>query len=215
MKKDNIKDALALYLVTDQRWLNGRKLEEDVEKALQGGVTFVQLREKNTTKDAFIDQAKRLKTLCHHYQVPLIINDNIEVMLAVDADGVHVGQKDMKAQDVRKLIGPKKILGVSARTLEQAQNAQDAGADYLGVGAVFKTNTKTDAKDLNMDTLKDICTSINIPVVAIGGIEKDNVDQLKGTHISGIAVVSAIMAQENISDAAKQLKKKVKDIINA
>lgn len=161
----------------------------------------------------FVQEAKELKELCNQNQIPLIINDNVEVMLEVDADGIHVGQSDMQAQDVRKLIGSDKVLGVSVQTVEQAITAQNAGADYLGVGAVFPTGTKDDAIEVDLATLQDICQHVDIPIVAIGGINQENLLQLKGSGIDGIAVVSAIMAAEDIIEATKQLKERTKELL--
>ncbi|MFR6100398.1 thiamine phosphate synthase [Longibaculum muris] len=213
MKKDKIKKAMQLYLVTDRHWLKAHSLYEDVEAAINGGVTCVQLREKHLNRQLFVQEAKELKELCNQNQIPLIINDNVEVMLEVDADGIHVGQSDMQAQDVRKLIGSDKVLGVSVQTVEQAITAQKAGADYLGVGAVFPTGTKDDAIEVDLATLQDICQHVDIPIVAIGGINQENLLQLKGSGIDGIAVVSAIMAAEDIIEATKQLKEKTKELL--
>ena len=213
MKKDKIKKAMQLYLVTDRHWLKAHSLYEDVEAAINGGVTCVQLREKHLNRQLFVQEAKELKELCNRNQIPLIINDDVEVMLEVDADGIHVGQSDMQAQDVRKLIGLDKVLGVSVQTVEQAITAQNAGADYLGVGAVFPTGTKDDAIEVDLITLQDICQHVDIPIVAIGGINQENLLQLKGSGIDGIAVVSAIMAAEDIIEATKQLKEKTKELL--
>lgn len=213
MKKDKIKKAMQLYLVTDRHWLKAHSLYEDVEAAINGGVTCVQLREKHLNHQLFVQEAKELKELCNQNQIPLIINDNVEVMLEVDADGIHVGQSDMQAQDVRKLIGSDKVLGVSVQTVEQAITAQKAGADYLGVGAVFPTGTKDDAIEVDLATLQDICQHVDIPIVAIGGINQENLLQLKGSGIDGIAVVSAIMAAEDIIEVTKQLKEKTKELL--
>ncbi|WP_270526201.1 thiamine phosphate synthase [Longibaculum muris] len=213
MKKDKIKKAMQLYLVTDRHWLKAHSLYEDVKAAINGGVTCVQLREKHLNHQLFVQEAKELKELCNQNQIPLIINDDVEVMLEVDADGIHVGQNDMQAQDVRKLIGSDKVLGVSVQTVEQAITAQNAGADYLGVGAVFPTGTKDDAIEVDLATLQDICQHVDIPIVAIGGINQENLLQLKGSGIDGIAVVSAIMAAEDIIEATKQLKEKTKELL--
>ena len=164
------KEDMVLYAITDRHWLNGESLYQQVEKALQGGVTFLQLREKNLDKELFMKEAREIKELCRKYKVPFIINDNVEIAKAIDADGVHVGQSDMEAGDVRKRLGADKIIGVSAKTVEQALLAEKHGADYLGVGAVFSTSTKTDATGVSHETLRDICQAIKIPVVAIGGI---------------------------------------------
>ena len=192
------KEDMRLYAVTDRSWLKERTLYEQVEDALKGGVTFVQLREKTLREDEFLEEAKRIKVLCKEYRVPFIINDNVEIAMACDADGVHVGQDDMNVIEVRKLIGEDKIIGLSAQTVEQAKLAQEQGADYLGVGAVFSTSTKKDAKNITFSELKDICNSVDIPVVAIGGITKDNAIELKGTGIDVISVISAIFAQKDI-----------------
>lgn len=208
MKKQlNIdKAAMCLYAVTDRSWLNGRTLEEQVEEALKGGITCLQLREKDLDEVSFIEEAKKIKRLAEAYGVPFIINDNVKVAIAVDADGVHVGQKDMAAQDVRKQIGEDKILGVSAQTVEQAIKAQEAGADYIGVGAMFTTSTKKDANATSRETLRAIRENVQVPIVAIGGINKDNIMELAGWGADGIAVVSAIFAQEHIEEATRELK---------
>lgn len=211
MKKD-VKKAMPLYLVTDRRWLK-ESLIQTVEKAIQGGVTCVQLREKNFNHEQLIEEGKQLLALCHQYHIPLIMNDYVDMMLEIQADGVHVGQGDMDAKKVREMIGPNKILGVSVRTVEQALKAQQDGADYLGVGSIFVTHTKDDAKKVEIQTLKDICQAVDIPVIAIGGIGQNNLLQLKGTGIDGVAVVSAIMAQDDVFKAAQNLKGKVKEDI--
>jgi len=200
---------MLLYAVTDRMWLNGRKLVDDVEKALQGGATFVQLREKDATFDEFVEQAK----VCKKYGVPFVINDNIEVALAVDADGVHVGQSDLEAGSVREKLGPDKIIGVSTRSVEQALLAQERGADYLGVGAMFNTSTKLDASDVSFEGLKEICAMVEIPVVAIGGISLNNVEELSGAGIDGVAVVSALFAAKDIKKASEEMKEKLNRIV--
>ena len=207
------KKTLRLYAVTDRTWLDGRTLYDDVEKALKGGVTLLQLREKNMSTDDFINSAKEIKSLCEKYNVPLIINDNVDVAKAVNADGVYIGQNDMPTHEARKILGKNKIIGVTAKTVEQAQKAEKDGADYLGSGAIFGTTTKGDAKKMDMQTLKSITSSVNIPVVAIGGIDGDNVLQLKGTGIVGAAVVSGIFAQDDIETATKDLYNKIGEII--
>ena len=194
------KKDLLLYAVTDRHWLNGETLYSQVEKTLEGGTTFVQLREKELDEEKFLEEAKEIKELCRRYQVPFVINDNVHIALAMDADGVHVGQSDMEAGDVRAKLGPDKIIGVSAQTVEQALLAEKRGADYLGVGAVFHTDSKADAADVSHETLKAICDAVSIPVIAIGGISKENVSELAGTGICGIAVISAIFAQKDIKD---------------
>lgn len=207
------KDLL-LYAVTDRYWLGERTLHDVVKESLDGGVTFVQLREKHLDQAHFLEEAKDLKMLCKAYNVPFVINDNVDIALEMDADGVHVGQSDMEAGDVRAKLGPGKIIGVSAQTVEQAVLAEKRGADYLGVGAVFPTNSKDDATDVSYETLKAICQAVSIPVIAIGGITKDNVEELSGSGICGIAVISAIYGQKNIKDAAANLKMAVKKIID-
>ena len=209
------KEDMVLYAITDRHWLNGESLYQQVEKALQGGVTFLQLREKKLDKELFMKEAREIKELCRKYKVPFIINDNVEIAKAIDADGVHVGQSDMEAGDVRKRLGADKIIGVSAKTVEQALLAEKHGADYLGVGAVFSTSTKTDATGVSHETLRDICQAIKIPVVAIGGITKDNVNELSGYGADGIAVISAIFAQEHITEAAKDLKQRSMQMVSS
>lgn len=208
------KDLL-LYGVTDRSWLKGKTLYSQVEEALKGGVTFLQLREKELDQEQFLREAAEIQKLCRQYAVPLIINDNVEIALQINADGVHVGQSDMEAGMVREKLGREKIIGVSARTVEQAVLAEQHGADYLGVGAVFPTGTKPDANSVSYETLREICSSVSIPVVAIGGITGENVDALRGSKIAGIAVVSAIFAQEDPRKAAAVLKKKVTEIVEA
>lgn len=204
MKLD--KKDLLLYTVTDRRWLCGATLYDQVEQALLGGTTFIQLREKALDDAHFLKEAIELKALCRRYKVPFVINDNVDIARRIDADGVHVGQSDMEAGDVRSLIGNDKILGVSAQTVEQAVLAESRGADYLGVGAVFRTGSKSDADDVSFDTLKAICAAVSIPVIAIGGIDKENVTQLSGSGICGVAVIRAIFAEKDIRTAAAQLK---------
>lgn len=208
------KKDLLLYAVTDRSWLNGRTFYEQVEEALKGGVTFVQLREKNLDDTAFLQEAKEIKELCARYNVPFVINDNVDIAAEIDADGVHVGQSDMEAGDVRKKLGPDKIIGVSAQTVEQALRAQAHGADYLGVGAVFPTGSKADAVEVSRDTVREICRAVDIPVIAIGGITRENVIELKGTGICGIAVISAIFGQQDIEEAARTLKSRTEEAIS-
>ena len=209
------KEDLLLYAVTDRHWLKDETLENQVEKALQGGATFLQLREKSLDDDIFLAEAKEIQKLCKKYQVPFVINDNVDIALAIDADGVHVGQSDMEALDVRKRLEPDKIIGVSAQNVQQALLAQKHGADYLGVGAVFPTGSKDDAEDVSFETLKAICQAVDIPVIAIGGITKENVSELKGSGICGIAVISAIFAQKDIKAATKELKKRTMDMVQS
>lgn len=204
---------LTLYAITDRHWLNGETLKSQVEKALKGGATMIQIREKDLDEKAFLSEAEELLALCRSYGVPFIVNDNVELAVKIGADGVHVGQSDMNARDVRALIGNDKILGVSTQTVEQALFAQECGADYLGVGAVFPTGSKDDAEVLDRKTLMDICKAVSIPVVAIGGITKDNVRELKGTGIAGISVISAIFAQKDIQNATAELLKRTEEIL--
>ena len=204
-----VKTDMLLYAVTDCMWLGSKSLKVQVEDAIKSGVTFVQLREKNLDFEDFLKQAKEMKSVTDRYRIPFVINDNVEVALACGADGVHVGQYDLEARNVRILIGEDKILGVSVQTLEQAVLAEESGADYLGVGAVFSTDTKPDADTVSLNTLKEICAGVSIPVVAIGGIHEENVLNLCGSGIDGIAVVSAIFAQMDIVKATTNLQRLV------
>lgn len=204
---------LLLYAVTDRAWLGGRTLAQVTEEAIQGGATFVQLREKELDKGHFLAEALEMRNLCRSHGVPFVVNDDVEIALQSDADGVHVGQSDMEAGDVRAIIGPDKILGVSVQTVEQALLAQRRGADYLGVGAVFPTGSKADAAEVSRETLRAICDAVTIPVVAIGGICAGNVHQLRGTGICGVAVISAIFAAPDIRRAAALLKEKTEEAI--
>lgn len=208
------RNKYLLYAVTDRHWLNGRSLEEDVELALKGGVTLVQLREKNLEFDALCTEAEKIHSLCKRYNVPLIINDNVEVTKAVNAEGVHLGQGDMSVAEAREILGNDKIIGATARTKEQAVKAEKDGADYVGSGAVFGTSTKSDAVKMSFETLKEICQSVKIPVTAIGGITKKNVLELKGTGISGVAVVSGIFAEKDIYNSTIELRSKTEEVVN-
>lgn len=200
------RKSLLLYAVTDRAWLNGRALIEQVEDALNGGATFVQLREKTLDRETFLQEAKEIGVLCRARGVPFVVNDEVEIALASGADGVHVGQDDMEAGNVRSRIGPEKILGVSAHSVEEALRAERAGADYLGVGAAFPTGTKKDAGAISKETIREICAAVSIPVIAIGGIGRSNILQLSGCGLSGAAVVSAIFAQENVEQASRELR---------
>ncbi len=200
------KKDMLLYAVTDRSWLRGHAMAQQVEAALQGGVTCVQLREKQLEDDAFLQEALQIKALCSAYGVPFLINDRVDIAIACGADGVHIGQKDMRVQDARAALGAEKIIGVSARTVAQAMAAQEAGADYLGVGAAFQTGTKLDANAIAHETMQAICQAVKIPVVAIGGITRDNILQLAGRGVDGVAVVSALFAQTEITAAAQQLR---------
>lgn len=208
------KKNLLLYAVTDRRWLGKKSLYDAVKESLDGGVTFVQLREKDLDEENFRTEAESIKKLCHCYHVPFVINDNVQLAIDTDADGVHVGQDDMGADDVRQKMGPDKILGVSAHNVEEAVLAEKMGADYLGVGAVFATGSKDDASVISLETVKEICKSVSIPVIAIGGIMEENVRQLKGSGIAGVAVISALFAQKDIQSAAEKLKEAVSETVN-
>lgn len=201
---------MALYAVTDRAWLNGRTLREQVESALSGGVTCLQLREKELERAAFLREAMELKPLCARFGVPLIINDDVELAIESGADGVHIGQDDADAAQTRRRIGPDKLLGVSAHTVEEALRAERDGADYLGVGAVFPTGTKKDAGALSRETLRAICDAVSIPVVAIGGVNLGNLASLSGSGVDGVAVVSAIFAAADTGEAARELRAAVR-----
>lgn len=213
--RDKLAESLLLYAVTDRHWLGDRTLYDVVRESLDGGVTFLQLREKDLDNEHFYEEAVKLQAMAKEYNVPFVVNDNVDIAVKMNADGVHVGQHDMEAGDVRALIGPDKILGVSAQTVEQALLAEKRGADYLGVGAVFPTGSKDDADDVSYDTLKAICEAVSIPVVAIGGITKENTPELAGSGICGIAVISAIYGQPNIFEATTALKKVTEEMVNA
>ena len=211
MKLD--KKDLLLYAITDRAWLNGETLLEQVEKSIKGGATFMQLREKNLDYETFLQEAIEIQELCRKYGIPFVVNDNVDIAVKMGAYGIHVGQSDMEAGDVRAMIGEDAILGVSAQTVEQALLAEKRGADYLGVGAVFPTGSKDDADDVSHEELKAICEAVSIPVVAIGGISRNNVMELKGTGIDGIAVISAIFAQPDIEKATAELRKVTEEAI--
>ena len=204
--RDELRASMLLYAVTDRAWLEGRALPDVVEEVLANGATFLQVREKGMDHDAFLAEASILKEQAARYHVPFVVNDSVEVALACGADGVHVGQSDIQGRDIRALIGPDRILGISANTVDTAVAAQKAGADYIGVGAVFGTTTKKDAKNLTVEQLRAICSAVDIPVVAIGGISADNILALRGSGVDGVAVVSAIFAQPDPGAAAKRLR---------
>lgn len=204
----------SLYLVTERSLLCGIELEQAVEEAILGGTTLVQLREKNISTMEFYKIAVDIKKVTDKYNVPLIIDDRLDIALAVDAAGIHVGQSDMPCEIARELVGKDKIVGVSAGSVEEALKAQKDGADYLGVGAVFPTGTKKDATDVSMETLKEIVQKVNIPVVAIGGVSQDNVDKLADTGIDGISVISAILGKKDVRKAAKELKAAVEKFVS-
>ncbi|MBQ2990812.1 MAG: thiamine phosphate synthase [Clostridia bacterium] len=207
------EDMMRLYAVTDRSWLRGQTLCEQVEQALIGGATLVQLREKKLDEETFLREAVDMAKLCHRYGVPLLINDNVEIARRSGADGVHVGQDDMEAASVRSILGSGMIVGVTAKTVEQAIRAQEAGADYLGSGAVFGSATKLNAKPMTKELLLSICHAVTIPVVAIGGINRNNMLDLAGTDISGVAVVSGIFAASDIEAECRHLRCIVKQII--
>lgn len=207
------KNSLFLYAVTDRSWLHEKSLLDEVELALKGGVTFLQLREKNLAYEDFLKEAQELKILTKKYKVPLIINDNIEIAIASNADGIHLGQSDLKISAAKKRLGNNKIIGASVQNLEQALLAQKHGADYLGVGAIFPTSTKSDADLVGINTLKEICHKVKIPVVAIGGINKNNLIKLKDCGIKGVALVSAIFAEKDPKKASIGLKGLLKEVI--
>ena len=213
MTNFDMKASMLLYAVTDRAWLGGRTLEEVTERVLQNGATFLQLREKELHGEALLNEARALKTLAGRYGVPFVVDDDVEIALASGADGVHVGQSDLKGRDVRALIGPDKILGISANTVEKAMAAQAAGADYIGVGAVFGTATKKDAQNITVEQLRAICSAVDIPVVAIGGISADNLPLLAGSGVDGVAVVSAIFAQPDPGAAAARLRALAQEVL--
>lgn len=200
------KRHMLLYAVTDRTWVGEQTLYQQVEAALRGGVTCVQLREKELDDATFLQEAKDICALCHRYGVPFIVNDNVDVALACGADGVHVGQEDMKAEEVRRRVGEAMILGVSVHTVEEARRAVLDGADYLGLGAVFPTTTKTDVSRMSNETLRAICGEADVPVVAIGGINRGNLLQLSGSGVDGVALVSAIFSAEDIEGACQELR---------
>lgn len=204
--RDEIRKAMLLYAVTDQSWLkDGQTLLSVCEDVLKNGATFLQIREKDLAADAFEAEANKLKNLCREYKVPYVVNDSVEIALSIDADGVHVGQSDIKGRNIRCLIGPDKILGISAGTVEEAIAAEKAGADYIGVGAVFGTSTKKNARNLTVEKLREISNAVSIPVVAIGGIHGKNLMELSGGGVDGVAVISAIFAADDPGIATAEL----------
>lgn len=197
---------MRLYLVTDRSWLHGRTLESQVEEAILGGVTLVQLREKHTTGEELLALAQRVKKVTDRYDVPLIINDYVDIALQIDAAGVHLGQSDDDIRMVREKLGMNKIIGASAHNVEEALAAYAAGADYLGSGAAFGSSTKGDAGKISLETLTKVATCVPIPVVAIGGIDENNAAALRGRNLAGIAVVSAVLAQPDVRKAAQMMR---------
>ena len=207
------ENMLLLYAVTDRAWVGKQTLLEQIEAALKGGATIVQLREKKLDEDSFIEEAVQVRDLCHKYNVPLIINDNVEVAIKSGADGVHVGIEDAPVTEIRKRVSADFIIGATCKTVEQAKSAEAAGADYMGVGAVFPSPTKTNAVRITNEQLREIIASVSIPAVAIGGISYDNVCEIKGSSVSGVAVVSAIFGAEDIEKATALLKERVKAVV--
>ena len=213
--RDEIRKGILLYAVTDQSWLKeGQTLISVCEDVLANGATFLQIREKDLDAACFEAEAANLKALCARYSVPYVVNDSVEIALAIDADGVHVGQSDIRGRDIRKLIGPDKILGISAGTVEEAQAAETAGADYIGVGAVFGTSTKKNARNLTVQKLREITDAVSIPVVAIGGINGQNLMGLNDSGVDGVAVVSAIFAAEDPGKATRELLALAKEMVS-
>lgn len=204
---------LLLYAVTDRAWVGKQTLLEQIEDALKGGATIVQLREKKLDEASFVAEAIQVRELCHRYNVPLIINDNVEVALKSGADGVHVGIEDAPVAEIRKRVPADFIIGATCKTVEQAKAAEAAGADYMGVGAVFPSPTKTNAVRITNEQLRKIIASVSIPAVAIGGISYDNVFEIKGSRVSGVAVVSAIFGAEDIEKTTALLKERVKAVV--
>ena len=200
------KRHMLLYAVTDRAWTGKQTLYEQVEAALKGGVTCVQLREKELDETAFLQEAKELCALCRRYGVPFLVNDNVEIAIACGADGIHVGQEDLAAGEVRRRVGESMILGVSVHTVEEARQAVRDGADYLGLGAVFPTSTKTDVEQMPNETLRAICDAVDVPIVAIGGINRGNILKLAGSGVDGVALVSAIFSAEDIEGTCRELR---------
>lgn len=209
------KEAMLLYAVTDRAWVGKQSLYEQVESALKGGATCVQLREKELDDEAFLNEAIEISALCKQYGVPFFINDNVEIAIKCHADGIHVGQEDMEAAQVRQKVGNDMIIGVSVHSVEEALESVRNGADCLGVGAMFSTSTKTDVNVLPKETLRDICAAVDIPVVAIGGIGKSNISQLASTGVDGVALVSAIFAADDIESECRLLRKLSEEMVNA
>ena len=207
------ENMLLLYAVTDRAWVGKQALLEQIEDALKGGATIIQLREKKLDADSFVEEAIQIRELCHKYNVPLIINDNVEVALKSGADGVHVGIEDAPVAEIRKRVSADFIIGATCKTVEQAKIAEAAGADYMGVGAVFPSPTKTNAIRITNAQLREIISSVSLPAVAIGGIGYDSVCEIKGSSVSGVAVVSAIFGAEDIEKATSLLKERVKTVV--
>ncbi len=199
------RECLKLYAITDRSWLGNETLARRVEQALRGGASFVQLREKHMDREALLQEAMEIGALCRRYGVPFVVNDDVEIALACGADGVHVGQEDMAAVEARKLLGPDKIIGVTCKSVEEAILAEKQGADYLGSGAMFPSTAKPNAEGISMETLREICAAVKIPVVAIGGITAENAERLRGTGIAGVCAVGALFAADDTEAAARKL----------
>lgn len=210
MNSFNLKKSLRFYAVTDTAWVGKLTFYQQIEAALRGGITMLQLREKHLPDDEFLHRAVDIKQMTAQYNIPLIINDNLQVAINSNADGLHIGQNDIPAAKARAAIGPDKILGVSAQTVQQALAAERDGADYLGVGAIFATNTKDDADSVSIQTLREICCSVNIPVIAIGGINVENATLLLNSGVCGAAFVSAVFAADDITAACQNLNRILK-----
>ncbi len=209
------KEIMLLYAVTDRAWTGKQSLYEQVENALKGGVTCVQLREKELKDEEFLAEAVEISALCKKYGVPFFVNDNVDIAIKCGADGIHVGQEDMRAAEVRRRVGADMMIGVSVHSVEEALEAVENGADCLGAGAVFSTSTKADADVLPGKVLKDICDAVDIPVVAIGGINKENIFELAGTGVDGVALVSAIFAADDIESECRLLQRLSKEMVTA
>ena len=207
------KESLKLYVITDRSWIGNRSMSEEVEKTLKAGATCLQIREKNISYDEYVSKSIELRKICNKYNVPFIVNDNIEVALASGADGVHVGQNDILNKNVRSIIGSDKILGISVNSIELAIAAEKAGADYIGVGSIQLSPTKGESKILSTEYVNEICNSVSIPVVAIGGINEQHIPILKGIGIAGVAVISAVFGKEDVAEATYKLRKLVDEYI--
>lgn len=203
------KEFLKLYAVTDRSWIGNRSMSEEVEKSLKAGVTCLQIREKNISDEEYLSRSIELRKICNKYNVPFIVDDNVEIALASGADGVHVGQKDLLNRNIRAMIGSDKILGISANSVELAIAAEKAGADYIGVGSIQLSPTKGESKVLSLEYVQEICHSVSIPVVAIGGVNEQNIPKLKDTGVAGVAVISAIFGKDDVAEATYKLKKLV------
>lgn len=208
------KKSMLLYAVTDRAWIGKQSLYEQVESALKGGVTCVQLREKDLNDDDFLTEALEISALCRRYGIPFFINDNVELAIKCKADGIHVGQEDMSAAQVRQKVGSDMMIGVSVHSVEEALEAVKNGADCLGVGAMFTTSTKMDADVLSKEILRDICAAVDVPVVAIGGISKSNISELSGTGVDGVALVSAIFSADNIENECRLLRRLSEEMVS-